>query len=360
LLVYPFNSLRLVPVSMFSFGSLRLTPPFGKTLIEALIINVLLVGSLEGAARTIGFEPLTPPPGPGSEFVVFDRKALEMEKLTRAEGDFDCVLVGDSSLFRGVSPEIMSQSYLESTGHPLRCYNFGVGGFRLTESATAATIIAEKFHPQLIIVTTNVVDMADKRSGRLNDNAWVRYRLGEWNLPGWLLDNFYLYRYYTAAAIETQERAEERANPATVWAISASGYSPRTEQPPDSEIKCFRKTDKADFVLHNRAESALNDFVALHEQGQALVLIEFPLSPLQLETQCHPEYEEFRRFLNEYSERSDIPLIAAGQVDQIKSGMWADEIHMNYKGAEVFSQWLGKQLADMKQAGVISLEPGQR
>jgi hypothetical protein len=336
--------------SMISLGSLKITASLIRFVLVAVLLAALVLIGLEVGARNPALDARYPT-GYGSPMVVLDRKFMEMELLTAAEGPFDCVIIGDSTLRRAIDPVVLSAAYQAQTGHALRCYNFGVGGLRFIEAATVAEAIARQYDPALIIVTTHIIDLQEAKPDRLHDNPWISQQLGTLTATGWLLDHSALYQRYTESNLNTKARQKDREQLFPEWTLADAGFAPRFDDMNVAKLDCPEVIPAQTFDLGGTSQVGLYRLAELHARGQRLVLVELPLSPTVTNPECRADYQDFIADLQAFSQTSRIPLIEAGDTAaSVPDDGWADSVHVNQRGASVISEWLANALAVLSES----------
>jgi hypothetical protein len=343
---------------MISIGSLKVTVSSLQIAFAALLLAALVLIGLEMAVRKPSLDARFPS-GYGSPMVVLDRKFFELKQLTASEGPFDCVIIGDSTLRRAIDPAMLAESYQAQTGELLRCYNFGVGGLRFIEAATVAEVISAKYQPDVILITTHILDLQEAKADRLVDNPWISYQLSEPVLTGWFLDHSSLYRRYTEASLNTRARQKDREELFPEWTLADAGFAPRFDDMNISKLDCPEVITAQTFELGGTSQEGLDRLSNLFAQGQPIILVELPVSPPVTSPDCRADYPDFLSDLRLFSRASGIPLVeAGGTASQVSDDGWADSVHVNDRGAPIISEWLGKALSSMIET-ITRVTPGQ-
>jgi hypothetical protein len=339
---------------MLIIGSLKVTVAHFRVLLTAIMLAAISLISMEAAARTPMIVARMPS-SYGNQLFVLDHKFFEIEHLIEIQGRFDCVIIGDSALLRSIDPVRLSASFEAHSGKPLHCYNFGAGGLRPQEGATVAEVIAEKYHPSLIVMATHIFDLEEEGSDRVRENAWIRYQQHQWSIRGWLLDNVAIYRIHTELSLNTPKRQKDRIRLFAELSNGNNGFAPRNSHGDAAEMMCFHQVTGTDYVLKASSREELAQIDRLNASGQRIILVELPLSPQLTSPACRADYPDFQQVLRTFSRDTGIPLIEAGDIaSSVPDDGWADSIHVNQLGARVISDWLGKALGLLTDREVLS------
>jgi len=98
-----------------------------------------------------------------------------------------------------IDPAVLRDSILEGAGPPLECYNFGIGGLTLPSAEKIVEVLSDLFSPPIIVLGIGPLDMEgqhvripwQRSADRIEASPWIRYRLGQFSLQGWLSDHLW-------------------------------------------------------------------------------------------------------------------------------------------------------------------------
>lgn len=313
----------------------------------AALITALVVVGLEAAARSDFLVDRLAAPSYGGRSRDLDIQVEHLRAFTAARGGVDCVFLGNSLALFGFDPTSFERGYARSD-RSLRCFNLAVPGTTVTDALQLARIAAGTYGARLVIFGVSFRDLARAASGPgLESMPWVRYRLGDFNLQGWLVDHFRAYRFYlthsSGRAAWSDPPYRERLLP--------NGQSPAPVTPVDSiqqRSKAARSFPSylARGIAPRQADS-LRELLSMADAGTTIVLAETPVHP------------DARAWLDEiggyYTTALDLvqdaagergtPFFEAEQVPVLPADSWSDWWHLNERGAARYSGWLGEQVA---------------
>jgi hypothetical protein len=329
--------------------TLRLRRPFGRTLLWTAVMLVLGVAAAEGIARLPWVRahfPFTSTNNPNTQF---DRLLSALDQRAARDGGVECIILGSSLVRAGFSAAHFTASYTAAGGAspPLRCVPFGMPAMVAEQAGVVARLLAQLYHPRLLIFGTSARDFNDKITDHdFNaDNdfaqaAWVRYRLGEEaSLEGWLVEHSYAYRY----SLNLRQWLHYRYytdNP-------PRGPAPNLDQAPDPVDEDTVFAAMASYVISARGLAGLDSLLALRGAETNVVIVEMPV---------HPTYVDFfedgaeglarwRQAVLTATEASGATFISAHLELTIPSDGWYDRLHLDNDGQVVFSNWLGREAA---------------
>jgi hypothetical protein len=270
----------------------------------------------------------------------------ERLKAFAAEGPVDCLIVGSSVVQQGINPEILSYAYEKETGKPLRCFNFGILGAAAPKIGWITDVLANQYHPRVIIYGVTYRDFL-KTTSEATPDTWTAYRLGNFNASGWLADSSYAYRYYATM------RYFLVANPATM--ADREKYEPHIR--PDGFIEIIGIWPYLDRspapIVPNPYETgaqslaALREIAALQAEGIDVILVEVPLPPKSktLLLNGEQDYAVYLHDVEAAARQNGLSFWLSLPPEDIPIKGWADPIHLNWVGAPEYSEWLGRKLA---------------
>lgn len=333
---------------------LRLSRPFGATLLLAGLLVALFAGLCELAARSEALRARLPPESIGSGQPQLDLKLVLLREMVAAGGPVDALFVGSSQVFRAIDPQLFEQAYRRRAGRPVRSFNFGLGGMSETGEEPLTRILVEEFQPRLVVIGASSYGLDERRDLKfqqfLDKSAWFHYHRGRLDLDGWLLEHSAAFRRYHGHLFwadpppETLDLVKR-----SIADMRPDGHSPFEVgpfQPLDPEtLKTL--PDFSASPLHLEALSALLD---LRRPGLEMVVAEMPVHETVIASYGRGPADHAAaldaieavaarhgvRFLRyPYGER---PIPADG---------WADFIHLNRVGTAIYSEWLGERIAEL-------------
>ena len=357
----------------FSQGTLQITPPFGKTIWLTLIFLFFLGGTAEGLARSEFFEALLTPPKMGSAHYQLGHKLTLLDEFVEKNGSVDCVAIGSSMVDVGFNPDSFQKGYREVAGRDIRCFDFGIDASTAASAAALAKILVEDYHPRFLILGTDARDYAvpstDRDPAVILESPWIRYRQGDFSLQGWLLEHSYLYRYrqhfgrLMRLNFEGTLQAETKLN----FPILSNGYSPINKvatyinRAPDPEDPSFEVTYYtsiySSYEMLDENLAALGSMMSFNKSTTQVVVLEMPVSDGLYYFFGHgkTDYNKFVSQVGALANLYHVPFWRTEPIDLIPDDGWSDYSHLNTKGAEIFSVWLGRQVAEAENQGTIEI-----
>jgi len=348
-------------------STLRLRKPSGKTLGLAVIVLVVFIALMETLARNDTIQSIFPSPSIGSGHKNIDFKLEGLKKLTEKEGPVDCIFLGSSLVLRSIDPEIFQQVFQEKTGQKIRCYNFGFAGLIPPFAKVMAEILYEMYSPRLIVLGITPSEFQEgigiKMSKRLMSNPWFRYRMGVFSIDGWLLDHSYAFRYYLRFKYLLEHREFATKQLYQEMRITPYGFGYQDEVMNRLRKRRVQKIKSRliNFKPDPDSYAAMTDVFHLRPQVD-VVMVEVPVHPI-----FHTFYsggpEDHFRTLNEISRQSreqGILFWPTSHLNLIPDEGWKNSNHMNFRGAQVFSRWLGEKIGDAVNQGKLRNPAGEK
>ncbi len=347
---------------------------FLRALLSGLVVFVLFAGLLEGVCRLGWADNVLPMRSVGNYHTQFETKWFKLEEYVRQNGGVDVILLGNSMVNTGIDPEVLSVKYAELTGQQVRVFNFGVEGLTIEPLSILAHILEEKYHPGTIIIFTEMRDYitgnGDQVSADFLGNAWVQQKLGHPSLEGYLesnssaLQHLLPFRYWSNSDfLDTYLLNTRRLTETT-----ASGY----EAARGTEIDVNQEPDPTDpkeavifdlfknYSMDEQRIAALESILAYEEDGTQIIVTEMPV------------FFTYYSYLEKESDRDDylarlqeVTLAHGGTYlemiswQPIHNSGFADNHHLNYMGAETYTNLFAAQLADLCSTQQVCLEQMQ-
>ena len=354
-------------------NTLCLEKSSSKTLELILVLLLIFSGVAEGIMRTEFFQTPLTPPKMGSSHYQLGHKLAWLDAETKHNGPVDCIMLGSSMTDAGMNPEIIQNAYWKVTGRDLHCFNFGINASSAFSTAVVARILVEEYNPRFLIVGTDPRDytlpLDDPDVVAVVDSAWIHYRLGDFSLDGWLTDVSYLYRYRSHISRLLRFKYKD-----TLWSdtklnfpILPNGYTPistvslNVDAAPDPldpsyEITYYSRIYSSYKMLDVNL-TALESIMGYDEVGTRVLVVEMPVSDglYHFFGNGEADYNRYVTQLSELASLHQVPFWRTQPLHLIPVDGWADYSHLNTTGAEAFSRWLGWQLGEAVEQGILQI-----
>jgi hypothetical protein len=224
-----------------------------------------------------------------------------------------------------------------------------------------APILVGDYQPSLLIYGTTAQDYVFSRESEaatvLLEMPWLRYRQGHFSIRGWFYDNSRLYQYWET--LGHLLRLENRWLLLTGYYASAEdnyGFYGReavgafVSMPPDPESEenrvpyLFKMLSEYEMLPENL--SGLEQLMAQNSGDTQVLIIEMPTPPTYMLffDNGRQDYQRFIDQVESMAESRAVPFWQTTRLQLIPDEGWWDYSHLNTKGAQVFSKWLGEQL----------------
>ncbi len=342
---------------------------FGYTLLQAIAFLVVFIALLEGIARISLLSNLLPYQSFGSWHYQFDLKWFRLKQYVADNGNVDVIVLGNSLVNTGFDPDIVTQTYYEKTGLRLRVFNFGVDGLTIAPNSVNAKLLVEEYHPALLVFVTEMRDY-DAANGletavMFLSDPWVQYRMGDFNLRGWIVDHSLALQHYLP--YQNWMRSDFPNTFATFLqvyhATSLAGYEPDYEVMSTASVS--KPNDLADNPYFDNSHpyqvdpSRLECLRAIldlaREGGTQIMILEMPVHPVFF------EYAGGKAVHKAFQEKIAETVQAAGAIflpafDEVTIPLQgrSNLTHLNWRGAPILSAYLGEQLAALtNQEGMM-------
>jgi len=353
--------------------SLKIERSLGSALWRGLLLLVILLAAAEGLARTSWVQQRLEVASLGNYHYQFEIKWFQLQRYVRAHDGVDVIFLGSSLVNSGIQPEEVNQAYVEASGGPaLRIFNFGVEGLTVQPNSVVARLLVESFHPKTLIFGTEIRDYAANNgvetAEKFLSDPWVRYRMGEFNLRGWLAEHSAAARYFLAYRnwmtwdfAENHSQVIRRTN-----ALTEDGYDVENRvadrdqldvdpsNPEDAEaLQIF-----AGFQIDEGRLENLRSLLDLQQEtGVRVLVVEMPVTPqfYQFFEQGIAAHEEFLQVVSSEVEAGGGLFTPALTEDQLPENGRSDRVHLSKYGAAVFSRTLGAWLAELSTQQGIDL-----
>lgn len=281
-------------------------------------------------------------------------------------GSPDCFFLGHSLVQTGINPAIFATTFQTKTGKPIRCYNAAMDGASMSSTAPMALILSKLYHPTYLIVGLQANSFflisdtipSHVAEGHFQQDSWIQYKLGQFNLQGWLIDNSILYNAlerYLPPLFPAQQTGPAPApgsrplHPDVPHMTDETGYGPlpgyRDTSPLFQSFNNFYDTQSLD-----PQDFAAFDQIINHAQKGEFQLA-FVQMPINLPSTL------VKSTINQVRERSlkqGIPFLSTDGLVPLPTTAYADQAHMQISGSYQFSAWLGAQFGEAVSSGALS------
>jgi len=325
---------------------------------------------LEVFARAAWLDRISPYRSVGNFHYQFEIKWFRLQDYVEQNGGVDIIILGSSLVNTGIDPDVMVQTYYEQTGFWPRIFNFGVEGMTIAPGSAIARLLEEEYHPALLVYVTDMRDYVPANGlyheTLFLDDPWVRYKLGDFNLLGWLDDHSAALQHYLPY------RDWMRADyPDTISLhmkryhdTSASGYEPDQEigvnisalpDPSDPNETAYFELLGNYQIASSRLENLRSILDFKQSEGTSIWIVEMPVYPTFYAyvggEEVHQRFQQEISAFGEANSGSFLP--AAACVNAIPLEGRSSRWHLNYIGAPYFSECLGEQLALLVSQGDV-------
>ena len=347
---------------------------FFTACLSGLLVFAILGGLLEGVCRLGWADKALPLRSMGNYHTQFETKWFKLDEYVRENGGVDVILLGNSMVNSGIDPEILTAKYAELTGEKIRIFNFGVEGLTIEPLSDLAQLLVEKYHPGTIILFTEMRDYIAGNGDQVTDdflaNAWVQQQLGNPSFEGYLegnsqaLQHLLPLRYWANSDfLDTYLLNLRRLSETT-----ASGY----EAARGTEVDVNLEPDPADpkeaaifelfknYTMMPERIAALEKILAYERSGTQIIVTEMPVFfTYYTYLENESDREEYLARLQEITLENGGAYLEMISYQPIHNSGFADNHHLNYMGAETYTNLFAQQLADLCNTQQMCLEQVQ-
>jgi hypothetical protein len=271
----------------------------------------------------------------------------------RDHGLPDCVAIGSSVVDQGIDSEALSSGYQQQTGRPFYCLNGAITGLRAFGTSSFARIYTNRYLARTVIYGVSYRDFGITIEEFGLNTPWVDYQLGMISSQGWIEANFMSYRYFltglwplvnanTAAVLRNARRYTDFGQRYVTRSLSIAGQ-------PDRRLDSISFQQYAPIDPTTMDMAGLNELADLKKTGLQIIVVEMPLprTSLAILKDGEQSYAIYHERLVALTANTGLPLISLKDPGLISDDGWSNYSHLNAKGAQEFSEWLGQQLGSL-------------
>jgi len=341
----------------------------GYTLLQAFAFFVVFIALLEGIARTSLISNLLPYNSLGNWHYQFDIKWFRLKQYVANNGGVDVIILGNSEVNTGFDPDVVTQIYYEKTGLRLRIFNFGVDGLTIAPNSVTAKLLVEEYHPALLVFVTEMRDYDAANGldtqGMFLSDPWVQYRMGGFNLTGWIVDHSLALQHYLPYRnwMRSDFPNAFAAFLQTSHETSLAGYAPdygvmstaSVSKPNASADNPYFDSSQPYLVDPSRLECLRAILDLARDNGPQIVVVEMPVHPVFFDyAGGETVHKAFQEKMAETVQAGGGTFLPA--IDEVTIPLQgrANLTHLNWRGAPILSAYLGEQLAALtNQEGMM-------
>lgn len=344
-------------------NSLEIIKPFGRTLLLSAVFLILLLLLGESITRSSWFQSRRPIGEWGTDFRHVSEKLDQLEIYTSEHGSIDCLFLGNSMVLNGIDPDEFSSAYEAQTGQSIRCFNFGIDGMPAAGAGAFVNALVDDYRPRILFYLIDVVDFAmspeEDYSTIITEMPWLRYRQGDFNLKGMLVEHSTLYKSQRALYQIIRLEFRKAFIDWDQWDNSGrgkrNGFIPEiivlasVSEPPDQETR--KKLEKfhyhllKDITIYPENERGLEEVINQKNKDVEVIVVQLPVPDTYMSFfgKGMADYERFVKLVEVTTQAGQVDFIRTVPTVSVPDDAWYDYSHLNAAGAEIFSDWLGKQ-----------------
>lgn len=333
------------------FSTIQFQWPFGRTVLFSALCVVFLLAGFECLLRTTWIRHRLPVPMIGSGKASFD---ITYERLFRLKEDghsIDVVFVGTSMMKSAVQPVAFQNRFREISGEDIRAFSLSVNLLNIEDMPLLLDVIHKEVQPRVIVMEVSPLAdfgaLGDRVDGwKLAERPWGRYRLGSWNLRGWIADTFHLYRYALRVHMWVTEPDREMRFKHRCRVIKQHGEYQRNRRYSRSEDLRIRSNLRRVPKDRMGAGPSRQFWRALCSEIP-IILLEVPFREtiLPVEHLTPASVERFRRHVTRRAESTGLLYVECGDMGSLPFQYWLNMNHLNTAGGSVYSRWFADRLA---------------
>jgi hypothetical protein len=336
---------KIRPVKIFSKPTtLQIHWPLGKTLGLALLLLALVWGGAEGVMRGLVALNLTSEPWIGTFNSEFDIKISYLDQLVRQNGKVDCIFLGSSQFDNDADPQVFTQAYARLSGQKLTCFNFSIQTLTAGPAGQIARLLVDRYHPRLFVYGISARDLSSnfgELARPLMDDPWLRYKLGNDNLAGWLQEHSYAIR----GLVNVRNRLlpdYNQVRTGLLAGLDVYGFHSRT----GNNLSNTKPNFIPEYVWSKEDVAGLEAMLAMNSAKMKVVVVEVPVHasflPNYVEADPAKYTSLFVKPVNKRIQARGVSFIQTqtAMESQIGDTGWFDIKHLNSQGAKIYSEFL--------------------
>jgi len=338
--------------------TLKIQFPLGGTLGLALLFFLLIISTSEIAARFIYSRPIKPELYISSSNLEWDIKLKYLDDLVEAEGEVDCIFMGSSQINTGINPEVFTWTYSQLNTTHITCFNFGLATLTASPGGELASILVERYRPDLFVYGTSARDFSPEYGGLtrpLLEDPWVAYKSGKSSTKGLFIDHLIMFRvimssYQLLSNPDHRMHIEKATDGLSTYGYVSLEGNDLSE--PEGIIN-------PGYYISQIDRTGFKKLLSLNDKDTQVIIIEAPIHKRFIPHYIGETKESYiDQFLDPVSEltRSEGVLFwqtSATLENVLPDDVWLDLKHLNKDGADIFSRWLAVKLADSINHGEI-------
>jgi hypothetical protein len=306
----------------------------------------------------------------GSRHDQFELQLARLDKLVREGEPIDCIFLGNSMVWLGVDPLVVDRVFEHRTGREIHCFNFGVSALPASSAGQIAPMLVEKYHPKLLIYGTFARDYAIPADAEdayaVSDTPWLKYRVGDFNLEGWLYDHSTVFQYkehirdFLFMHYLEDVFVQEDAPPYKAYGLDPK-YDIRIDVRTSPDFEAVDNRDPVKWLTHYEIKQenldGLRRIVQQSDNNVTVIVIELPFYATAYEffPNGKQDYLTYVEEVDTITASSHIQFWRLDDQPLLSPEDWWDYFHLNLQGASLYSEWLGNKLADRYLQGEFKL-----
>ncbi|MBI5081478.1 MAG: hypothetical protein HZB17_09280, partial [Chloroflexi bacterium] len=327
--------------------------------ILSLVLSLLILGLLsEATLRVAHAAQVLPAPNMGAANPELGIKVTRLDALAKAKGKIDCIFIGSSAVDADVDPQVMAEVFRTRAGDDLTCFNFALAAMPTASAEMIGKMLITRYHPKILLYGVGPFEFSKDFPDTSYRAPWVLSQAGDVSAEGVLMEYSFLYRYGVGLSgwrdVEQIQLGSKLEGTISSFGFNAykgdafedpplpAGMDPHSLHPP--------RFDGYRAFLDSRLTT-----------GVQIVVFELP-TQLDFRVKKDPSGELiYRQKLLEPvmadAESRGALFWRTGQIlyEVIPLDHFADWQHLNRRGKDVFSRWLGEQLAQEVQQGKLKV-----
>ena len=332
---------------------------FIVSLIWGVLAFIVLAAAFEVFSRSPLADKAFPLRSVGDYHTQFEIKWFKLEEYVQQNGGVDVILLGNSMVNTGIDPDILSARYEELTGQKLRVFNFGVEGLTVAPLSKIAKILEDRYHPGTMLLITDIRDYSALNGldveNQFMDNDWLNYQLGTFSFKGMLVNSstavqrLMVYRNWSSSSFMNDFDTEKGRYLLT----TSSGYEADTQHsasidaypdPNDPQEKAIYEMF-SNYTMDPGRIKELENIIGIDQSKTQVFVTGFPVYRTYYAYFSDAARKEFDQNIVSIVENAGGIYIPVMDSDLIPFKGRADNHHLNYQGAEVFSKLFAEELA---------------